>query len=168
MGMIRGSVLPLVRMKERLGIEDEEPRVEKKREFVIIVGVADKRIGIIADRTIGNQEIVIKSLGAYIGSPPHISGATIMGDGSIALILDVSSIVKEYGTQMIEQNDQQLQQLKSEEKQLVTFKLEEEEYGIEIQRAKDIIAVPTITKMIETSDELLGIINLRGKMHNQW
>lgn len=163
-GMIRGSVLPLVRMKEHLGIEDEGPVVEKKREFVIIVGVADKRIGIIADRTIGNQEIVIKSLGAYIGSPPFISGATIMGDGSIALILDVSSIVKEYGTQMIEQNEQKLAQLKSEEKQLVTFKLDDEEYGLEIQRAKDIIAVPVITKMIETSDELLGIINLRGTM----
>ena len=164
-GMVRGRVLPLVRMKERLGIKEEhEAQQSKKREFVIVVGIADKRIGIIADKTIGNQEIVIKSLGSYIGSPPFISGATIMGDGSVALILDVSLVVREHGTQVLEQNDLAIKKGHEDEKQLVTFKLDSEEYGIEIQRAKDIISVPTITKVVETSEDLLGLINLRGNM----
>ncbi|MER2105757.1 MAG: chemotaxis protein CheW [Solibacillus sp.] len=162
-GMVRGRILPLVRMKERLGIEGDL-QVEKKREFVIVVGIADKRIGLIADKTIGNQEIVIKSLGSYIGSPPFISGATIMGDGDVALILDVSSVVRDHGAQVLEQDDSTLIKMMEDERQLVTFKLDTEEYGIEIQRAKDIIAVPTITKVVEAPEELLGIINLRGNM----
>ena len=164
-GMVRGRVLPLVRMKERLGIKEEnDKQVTKNREFVVVVGIADKRIGIIADKTIGNQEIVIKSLGSYIGSPPFISGATIMGDGSVALILDISLVVREHGTQVIEKNDVTLKKSFEGEKQLVTFKLDSEEYGIEIQRAKDIISVPKITKVVESEDELLGLINLRGNM----
>jgi two-component system, chemotaxis family, sensor kinase CheA len=164
-GMVRGGVLPLVRMKERLGIQSPNRDLEaKKREFVIIVGIADKRIGIIADKTIGNQEIVIKSLGSYVGSPPYISGATIMGDGSVALILDVSSIVQEYGSRTVEQNEVPSREVLEQEKRLVTFKLDSEEYGIEIQRAKDIISVPTITKVVESPHDVLGIINLRGTM----
>ena len=164
-GMVRGGVLPLVRMKERLGIQSTNEALEsKKREFVIIVGIADKRIGIIADKTIGNQEIVIKSLGSYIGSPPYLSGATIMGDGSVALILDVSSIVHEYGSKVVEQNEVSKKEELEQEKRLVTFKLDCEEYGIEIQRAKDIIAVPTITKVVESPHDVLGLINLRGTM----
>lgn len=88
--MIRGRVLPLVRMKELLGISNESETIQrKKREFVVVVGIADKRIGIIADKTIGNQEIVIKSLGSYIGAPPYISGATIMGDGNMLPVIDL-------------------------------------------------------------------------------
>ena len=164
-GVVRGRVLPLVRMKERLGIADAAAKaVHKKREFVVVVGIADKRIGIIADKTLGNQEIVIKSLGSYIGSPPFISGATIMGDGNVALILDVSLIVREHGAQMLEASEAEVEKQQDQENQLVTFKLDSEEYGIEIQRAKDIITVPTITKVAEAPDEILGIINLRGMM----
>lgn len=164
-GMVRGRVLPLFRMKERLGLSSENVNIEsKKREFVVVVGIAEKRIGIIADKTLGNQEIVIKSLGSYIGSPPFISGATIMGDGSVALILDVSSIVRENGTQIQEQSVETMKKEIEEERQLVTFKIDAEEYGIEIERTKDIIAVPPITKIVDAPEDLLGLINLRGKM----
>ncbi|OCA81951.1 histidine kinase [Bacillus wudalianchiensis] len=164
-GLVRGRVLPLVRMKERLQIEDDEsiPK-HKHREFVIVVGIADKRIGLIADKTLGNQEIVIKSLGKYVGSPPYIAGATIMGDGSVALILDVSSVVREEGAQLLENVEINRKKELKEEQQFVTFKLDTEEYGLEIQRAKDIVSVPNITKVVNTSDDLLGIINLRGTM----
>lgn len=164
-GMVRGRVLPLVRLKERLGIKDEtENLTQKKREFVVVVGIADKRIGIIADKTIGNQEVVIKSLGTYIGSPPFVSGATVMGDGSVALILDISSLVKEYGTQIQEQTDIVKTDVEEEERQIVTFKVDTEEYGIEIQKIRDIITLPEITKVVESPDYLLGLINLRGNM----
>lgn len=164
-GLVRGRVLPLIRMKEKLGITDQDSHDEtKKREFVIVVGIADKRIGIIADKTIGNQEVVIKSLGPYIGSPPYIAGATIMGDGSVALILDVSFIVREQGTQDLESTENIRKTETDEEQQFVTFKLDTEEYGIEIHRAKDIVSVPTITKVVNANEDLLGIINLRGRM----
>ena len=65
--------------------------------LVVVVGLAEKRVGIVIDKTLGNREIVIKSLGKYMGTPKYIAGATIMGDGKVALILDVGSIVKEEG-----------------------------------------------------------------------
>ncbi|WP_456279173.1 chemotaxis protein CheW [Bacillus sp. AK128] len=164
-GLVRGRVLPLVRMKDKLGMKDGQITPEqKKREFVIVVGIADKRIGLIADKTLGNQEIVIKSLGPYIGSPRYIAGATIMGDGSVALILDVSSVVREQGTQYLENVDSQVKKELADEGQYVTFKLASEEYGIEIHRAKDIVSVPVITKVVDAPKDLLGIINLRGTM----
>jgi two-component system, chemotaxis family, sensor kinase CheA len=163
-GLVRGRVLPLVRMREHLQIEPQKNELTKKREFVVIVGNADKRIGIIADRTVGNQEIVIKSLGNYIGTPPFITGATIMGDGNVALILDVGLIVRELGTEMSQEDDLAAAKLLEEEKQFVTFRLDNEEYGIEIQRVKDIITPPKITTVVDAVDGLLGIINLRGEM----
>lgn len=163
-GLVRGRVLPLVRMKERLSIENAETNDAKKREFVVVVGIADKRIGLIADKTLGNQEIVIKSLGRYIGSPPYIAGATIMGDGSVALILDVSAVVREEGTQDQVENIISKKKELEDESQFVTFKLGDEEYGIEIQRAKDIVSVPPITKVVNAPRDVLGIINLRGNM----
>lgn len=165
MGVVRGRVLPLVRMDRRFGIEQEcAQEAEKKRVFVIVVGLADKRIGIVADRTLGNQEIVIKSLGAYIGTPPYIAGATIMGDGNVALIMDVASIVREEGAQDIFEDIGQKNAQLDEEKQFVTFKVGTEEYGIHIDQAKDIIAVPQITKVVSAPKGVLGVINLRGKI----
>lgn len=164
-GMVRGRVLPLVRMRERLGIgSDPDQRDAAKREFVIVIGIAEKRIGIIADKLIGNQEIVIKSLGSFIGSPPYISGATIMGDGSVALILDLAAIVRECGIEEQDHSNRENAAASDQETHLVTFKLGDGEYGIEIEKAKDIITIPTITKVMNTEDELLGLINLRGNM----
>ena len=163
-GLVRGRVLPLVRMRERLQIEKDPHEMIKKREFVVIVGIADKRIGIIADRPVGNQEIVIKSLGNYIGAPPFITGATIMGDGNVALILDVGSIVRELGTVVTEDDETLITKRLDEEQQFVTFRLDHEEYGIQIQRVKDIITPPKITEVVDGVDGLLGIINLRGEM----
>lgn len=163
-GMVRGRVLPLVRMNEILHIPDEIEKQPKKREFVVVVGIADKRIGIIADKTLGNQEVVIKSLGNYIGTPPFISGATIMGDGSVALILDVSKVVKTSGAQSDEIDESLPLTVTKDDEQLLAFRLHTEEYGIDIERVKDIIAVPKITKVVESANDLLGIINLRGNM----
>ncbi|RUL47896.1 MULTISPECIES: chemotaxis protein CheW [Lysinibacillus] len=163
-GLVRGRVLPLVRMKEKLGIENCEEDHLKKKEFVIVVGMADKRIGIIADRTLGNQEIVIKSLGKYIGSPPYIAGATIMGDGSVALILEISSIVRDEGTQSQLNIEKQQQLEMTKDRQFVTFKLEDEEYGFDIEETKDIVSVPSMTKVVNAPKDVLGLINLRGTM----
>ncbi|MBC7326446.1 MAG: chemotaxis protein CheW, partial [Moorella sp. (in: Bacteria)] len=83
--VLREKVLPLLRLDEILGIRRELQKVQG-RLAVVVVGVAEKRVGLIVDTLLGEQEIVIKSLGNYIGKIPGIAGATIMGDGRVSLI----------------------------------------------------------------------------------
>ncbi|SMB93833.1 two-component system, chemotaxis family, sensor kinase CheA [Thermanaeromonas toyohensis ToBE] len=90
--VLRGQVLPLVHLARALGIK-RNYRFGTHKTAVVIVGLAEKRVGFIVDTLIGEQEIVIKSLGNYIGKIPGIAGATIMGDGRVALILDVHSLL---------------------------------------------------------------------------
>ncbi|MCR5607751.1 MAG: chemotaxis protein CheA [Lachnospiraceae bacterium] len=88
---LRGSVIPLVRLEEVL---DVEPLEEKNDSLtVVIVSKGDKQAGMVVDNLIGQQEIVIKPLGKYINNSKMIGGATILGDGEVALILDVNAMV---------------------------------------------------------------------------
>lgn len=164
-GLVRDRVLPLVKMHKRLGA-DEVNLMNKKRIFVVVVGLADKRVGIIVDETLGNQEIVIKPLGKYIGTPKYVAGATIMGDGNVALILDAGAIIREEGTKDFAHQETDHGIAKRDEKivELATFKLGSEEYGIGIELVKEIITVPTITKFINAPFSVLGMVNLRGKL----
>ncbi len=88
---LRGSVIPIVRLNDVLDI----PSVKGPDEdlTVVIISNGDKLGGFVVDNLIGQQEIVIKSIGKYINSPKMISGATILGDGEVALILDVNTLV---------------------------------------------------------------------------
>ncbi|QGP92801.1 Chemotaxis protein CheA [Neomoorella glycerini] len=95
--VVRGRVLPLIYLGQALGLARAVPAGENYA--VVIVGLAEKQIGFIVDNLIGEQEIVIKSLGNFIGKIPGIAGATIMGDGSVALILDVRSLVDNLGVE---------------------------------------------------------------------
>ncbi len=162
-GVIRDRVLPLVYMHELLGVKPM--KLSKERLFVVVIGIAEKRVGLVVDQTIGNQDIVIKPLGKYIGTPPFISGATIMGEGDVSLILDVASIVNELGTKD-KTLDQPINKTERNEKkrQFVTFKIGEEEYGIELQQVKDIIPVQPISHVISAPRSVVGMINLRGKV----
>ncbi len=87
---LRGTVIPLVHLDDLL---DCEPKEDKPDHItVVIVKKGDNQIGIIIDNLIGQQEIVIKSLGKVIENNKYISGATILGDGEVALILDVNTL----------------------------------------------------------------------------
>ena len=88
---IRGSVIPLIRMDKVLDIEPMED--EKDSLTVVIVKKGEKFAGLVVDNLMGQQEIVIKSLGKYIENNKIISGATILGDGEVALILDVNTLL---------------------------------------------------------------------------
>lgn len=90
--VVRGKVLPLVRMKKVFGNYADSQEEEKL--FVVVVNLAGQQVGFVVDSLVGEQEIVIKSLGKYIGDVQGISGATILGDGNVALIVDVSTLVK--------------------------------------------------------------------------
>lgn len=88
---IRGSVIPLIRLDHILDIE---PRSEKEESLtVVIVRKGEKFAGLVVDNLMGQQEIVIKSLGKYINNNKIISGATILGDGEVALILDANTLL---------------------------------------------------------------------------
>jgi len=88
---LRGTVIPLIRLNEVLDIEST--RKEGENMIVAIVKKGDKQAGLVVDRLMGQQEIVIKSLGKFIGKSKLISGATILGDGEVALILDTNVLI---------------------------------------------------------------------------
>ena len=88
---LRGTVIPLIRLNEVLDVESVKAKDENLT--VVIVTKGDKLAGFVVDNLIGQQEIVIKSIGKYINNSKMISGATILGDGEVALILDVNTLV---------------------------------------------------------------------------
>lgn len=89
---MRDSVLPLVSVEEILyGFEDNDEN--KIWQYVVVVGIAEKSYGIKVDSLIGQKEVVIKSLGNYFGKVPGIAGSTIMGDGSVVMIVDVNELL---------------------------------------------------------------------------
>jgi len=91
---LRENVISLLRLSERFS--QESRRSEATDEVnIVVIKVGDKLTGLIVDSVLEPQESVVKPLGKYIGSLPGISGATIMGDGQVALILDTATLVKD-------------------------------------------------------------------------
>ncbi|MFZ5644516.1 MAG: chemotaxis protein CheA [Bacillota bacterium] len=92
--VVRGQVLPLVRLTNMFMIDSQSTG---DKLYVVVLGSGDRRIGVVVDKLIGEQEIVIKSLGSYLGQMTGLSGATILGDGRVALIIDAKGIIKDTG-----------------------------------------------------------------------
>ncbi|MEE8432210.1 MAG: chemotaxis protein CheW [Candidatus Desulfatibia sp.] len=105
---LRGSVMPLLRLgdyfqlhrKRARGMKSErkdKPRLSKKTDavFVVVVGIAEKRLGLVVDELFQQQEIVIKNIGSILKDIHGIAGASIMGNGEVALIIDVGQIIEE-------------------------------------------------------------------------
>lgn len=88
---LRGVVIPLVRLNTILDIEST--RDENEDLVVLIAKKGDKLAGLVVDDIIGQMEIVIKSMGKFVGKCKLISGATILGDGEVALILDANALI---------------------------------------------------------------------------
>ena len=89
---LRDLVLPLVRLERVFGVQ----RCEEQNDFcyIVVVGSADKRMGLVVTRLVGQQEVAIKSLGNYLANVPGIAGSTILGDGRVALIIDPVGLVE--------------------------------------------------------------------------
>ena len=83
---LRDIVLPLIRLQKVFNVQ---PRGETDNFcYVVVVGAAEKRMGLVVTRLVGQQEVAIKSLGNYLANIPGIAGSTILGDGRVALIID--------------------------------------------------------------------------------
>lgn len=90
---LRDTVIPIVRLQNIFDVHVEETLAQKKQLTCVVVSKGDKLAGFIVDSLIGQQEIVIKSIGKLLANIRRIAGATILGDGNVALIVDVNSIV---------------------------------------------------------------------------
>ncbi|ADL07882.1 chemotaxis protein CheA [Thermosediminibacter oceani] len=89
--LLRGNVIPVLRLHEMLDIPDN--CLKNENLTVVIVKKGEKDVGLIVDSLLGEQEIVIKSLGNFLKNIRFIAGATILGDGQVALILDINALI---------------------------------------------------------------------------
>ncbi len=88
----RGHIVPVVYLKEQFNVEDSSDDLDQLH--VIVVKKGDKLTAFVVDSFIGQQEVVLKSLGDYLTNVFTISGATILGDGQVALIIDCNALIK--------------------------------------------------------------------------
>ncbi len=89
--LLRGAVLPLVRLHHLLEVPPVTSE-ENEELYVVVVRKGERRIGLVVDLLVGQQEIVIKTLGKLLTGIPGIAGATILGSGEVSLILDINSL----------------------------------------------------------------------------
>jgi two-component system chemotaxis sensor kinase CheA len=91
---LREQILTLVRLNELNRIHPvEAPNSKKTKNFVVVIGLAEKRFGLVVDSLVGEEELVIKALPGEIVSSDLVSGASILGDGTVVLILNVPAIL---------------------------------------------------------------------------
>ncbi|MCZ7626123.1 MAG: chemotaxis protein CheW [Candidatus Methylomirabilis sp.] len=89
---VRGQALPIVRLYERL---DVTPKIyDPAQGLLVIVEQEGRRIALLVDELLGQQQVVIKSLETNYRKVPGVSGATILGDGRVAMILDIPGLIR--------------------------------------------------------------------------
>lgn len=89
----RGQVVPLVYLQEAFHVPTVETSENKQELFIVIVRKGDKTVGLVVDSVLGQQEVVLKSLGGFLTNLFAISGATILGNGEVALIIDCNQFI---------------------------------------------------------------------------
>jgi two-component system chemotaxis sensor kinase CheA len=90
MANIRGEIVPYIKLRNEFGISGDSPDIEQ----IVITGVNGERIGFVVDQVVGEHQTVIKNLGKFYKNVDSVSGATILGDGTVALIVDVPKAVR--------------------------------------------------------------------------
>ncbi|HEY3308740.1 MAG TPA: chemotaxis protein CheA [Desulfuromonadaceae bacterium] len=88
---LRDMVLPLMRLQKIFNVQQRYENDDFC--YVVVVGAADKRMGLVVTRLVGQQEVAIKSLGSYLANIPGIAGSTILGDGRVTLIVDPVGLI---------------------------------------------------------------------------
>jgi two-component system, chemotaxis family, sensor kinase CheA len=86
---VRGEIIPYIPLRESFSLDEGRPGVEQ----IVVTEIGEKRIGFVVDKVVGQHQTVIKNMGKLLRHIEGISGATIMGDGSLALILDIGKLM---------------------------------------------------------------------------
>jgi two-component system chemotaxis sensor kinase CheA len=89
---LRDDVYPLMRLNSVLSANGKDKSLENR--YIVVVGMGHQRVGFVVDELLGQQEIVIKSLGEYLGHISGIAGSTILGDGRVIMIIDVTELIQ--------------------------------------------------------------------------
>jgi two-component system chemotaxis sensor kinase CheA len=100
MSYVRGEIVPYIRLRERFNINGTLPEIQQ----IVITEAVGGRFGLVVDSVIGEHQTVIKNLGKFYRNVEGISGATILGDGTVALILDVPKLIHEVESQEQKRN----------------------------------------------------------------
>lgn len=87
---VRGQLIPYIDLRGSFALQGQAPEMEK----IVIVRHQDQRVGLTVDRVIGSHQTVIQNLGRFFRDTHVVSGATITGDGRVALILDIAGLVQ--------------------------------------------------------------------------
>lgn len=90
--VLRKKVLPLVYIRDLFHFRQEQK--EHARAFAVVINYGKQQVGLVVDALMGEEEVVVKAIGTLVGDVPGVSSATILGDGSVALILDVTGLIK--------------------------------------------------------------------------
>ena len=97
--LLRGRVLPIARLSAVFGLAEAAAGAGGREDLLVVaVKVGERQIGLAVNRLLGEQEVVIKALGPLVGDVPGISSAAILGDGAVALIVDVPALVQRLAT----------------------------------------------------------------------
>ena len=99
---LRDTVLPIIDLKHLLDGVINGERNENEWQYIVELGIGEKRFGIKVDELVGQQEVVIKSLGDYLGKIEGIAGSTIMGDGTVVIILDINELLNKLELSLVE------------------------------------------------------------------
>lgn len=112
---LRNVVLPLLRLNHAFDLPDNghEGHTADSHRYVVVIELAEKKIGLVVDNLLGQQEIVIKPLGRYLLNTPGFAGATTLGNGRVVLILDIVTLIESL-------NQNKLNRKKPQEKQPVS------------------------------------------------
>lgn len=89
----RNKITPLIFLKDVFNVTSNEKEGQPEQESIVIIRNGEKTAGLVVDSLIGQKDVVLKSLGEYLGEVEFLSGATILGDGSVSLIIDPNSFV---------------------------------------------------------------------------
>lgn len=113
---LRGVALPIFRLATLFGVNSDQ---ELDKSFVVIVSTDGQRIGFVVDEMLGQEEVVIKPLEDYVQDRSGFSGATIVGDGRISLILDVYELVKMTSNRQVKRHKDQATLLKATKSKMI-------------------------------------------------
>lgn len=152
---LRNMLLPLIMLHERLG----EPQ-SGNENFVVCVSINSFNFGLVVDKIFDNQEVVIKPLAKILGNSKLFSGSAVLGDGSIALVLDIKTLAKnsfgniDNALQLSNNSHFDNQSLKEYKTSLLTFKIEQFVKAIPLNMVKRILEV-NLTEIVKVGEQYI-------------